>query len=572
MKKALLLLSLGCISGVMTAEMVAPKVFDLVSFQKISPDGRYVASEMYGSVQIFDLVANTSYDYFDETGMTPYGVGIGNSFGAGNILVGYAGGDEKAAYWQNGKWTLLPLGESDSHSNMANGISGDGSRICGTVCVIEMTLDDATMSVPALWQRNDDGEYETYTILPHPTVDFTGRAPQYVTALAISADGKTIAGTMTDCAGRLVTPVIYTQNDKGEWSYTLPMEKYINPNKIELPEDPGDYPQMPAAADYMSQEEIDAYNAAYDAWAAGGYEGDMPEYADYMSDENKALYNAAYSAWQAEAKVFEEKQEKYFEALNEIYESSVGIIYNNILLNPEGTQIAVTVVTEVPDPNGWFPGATKEINHVWILPLDGSEPVKYEDAECTAHTWNSDGSISGWGSIWAENPAAYILKDGNATSFRSYLTNIDSELTEWVNTNMKHVVETYDWDTEEVIQTEDYYVGLPLFSEDMKTLVSWTPTPWDYDIMYQGYVFDLSQFNGMHSAVVNDELKVYVDHAGTVIVDGTAVSVQVYNLQGVCVATANNISGATGITLETGAYIIKAVSENGTTSVAKVVK
>lgn len=574
MKKILLFLALGCVGANVNAEIKAPKIYDSVSFQKISNDGNLIASEVYGAVQIFDVKGNTQYDYIDETGgLEPYGLGIGNAFSKDNVLVGYAGGEANAAYWQNGKWTLLPLSDETSRSNIANGITPDGSRICGSVGVLEITLDDATMVLPAVWERGADGTYGKYTILPHPTQDFLGRAPQYITANTISDDGKTIAGTMTDCVGRLVTPVLYTQNEAGEWSYSLPMEKYFNPDKIEVPEYPGEYPQMPDATDYMSDEEIAAFNEAYQKWVDSFYEGEMPEYADYMTADEKAKYEEAYNKWLAEATEFEAKQDVYLDALEEIYNSSTGIVYNNILVSHDGKKIAVTAIRVEPDPNGWWPGATKDINNVWIIDLEGGETVKYEDALANVHAWNSDGSISAWGSIWDNNPAAYILANGKATSFYDYLTALSPELKEWVDENMSHVVETYDWETEEVIQSEECYVGLPLLSGDLKTLACWTPTPWDYDILYQGYVFDLAQFGGVDSAVVaGDDLKLYVDKAGEITVAGEAASLEVYNLQGVKVESAGHVSGPVDLKLDKGAYIVKAVSPAGKVAVAKVVK
>ncbi len=572
MKKALLFLSMGCICGAMNAEMVAPKIFDTVSFQKISPDGRYIVSEMYGQVQIFDLVENTVYNYIDEYGTQSWSIGIGNAFSEQNILVGSAEIDSNTAYWQNGKWHSLPLTGEEKSNNMANGITADGSRICGTVSIVEMTLDDATMTVPVMWQRNEEGTYDNYVILPHPEADYSGRAPQYVTAISISPDGKTIAGTVTDCAGRLVMPIVYTENENGEWSYSLPMEKFINPNHVELPPYPGEYPMWPDAKDYMTDEEIEAYNAAYDEWVANFYQGEMPEYTAYMTEEEKASYEAAYDNWQKEATEFEEKQSLFLEALDEICSASTSIVFNNILLSPDGKQIAVTAITVVPDPNSWIPGGTKEIPHIWTIDLASGEIQKYEDAEANLHGWYADGTITAWGNIWDANPAAYILKDGKSTSFVDYINGINPELQAWVKENMTHVVESYDWETEEVIQEEGLYVGLPLFSADMKTLACWTPTMWDYDIMYQGYVFDLAQFNGVNSAVAAGDLAVYVNQAGDIVVNGDAATLRVYNLQGVCVASASNVSGVVDVTLASGVYVVKAVSANGVVNVAKVVK
>lgn len=570
MKKTLLFLSLGCISGMMNAEFVAPRIYDTVSFQKMSPDGHYIVSEVYGQVQIFDLFENSVYDYMDESGIQTWGVGIGNAFNELNTLVGSAVTENNAAYWQNGKWYSLPLTGEEKSSNIANGISADGSRICGTVSIVEMTFDDATMTLPVVWERNSEGTYNNYVILPHPDVDHTGRAPQYISAISISADGKTIAGTLTDCQGRLITPIIYTENEDGEWSYSLPMQQFINPNHIEIPEDPGEYPAWPDAKDYMTEDEVAAYNAAYDEWAANYYQGEMPEYTDYMTAEEKALFEAAYAEWQEEAAIFEEKQTLFLDTLEEIANASISTLANNVFLDKEGKKIAVTAITQIPDPNSWF--GVRDEESVWVLNLENNDIVKYENADAHVNYWYEDGTLVAWGNIWSENPEAFVLKDGKATPFRDYICGVNNEIQEWVKENMTHITEVYDWDTEEVIEQEDLYVGLPLFSADMKTVACWTPTPWDYTIMYQGYVFDLSQFDGVKSVVTPGDLKVYVNEAGDIVVNGVAATLEVYNIQGVCVASASNVSGVVNVSLANGVYVVKAVSAAGVVNVAKVVK
>ncbi|MDE6288420.1 MAG: T9SS type A sorting domain-containing protein [Muribaculaceae bacterium] len=573
MKKTLLLLSLGCVSGMMSAEMVAPKIFAPAVFQKMTPDGRYVVSEMYGMVQIFDLVENKSYDYFDENANDMWSVGIGNSFNEQCVLVGSAQTESNAAYWQNGKWYSLPLTGEEKNTNIANAITPDGSRICGTVSIVEMTLDDATMTVPVLWQRNAEGTYDNYIVLPHPEADHTGRAPQYISAISISPDGKAVAGTVTDCQGRLITPIVYTENENGEWSYSLPMSQFINPENIEIPENPGEYPEWPDAKKYMTPEEVAAYEAAYDEWVQNFYQGDMPEYADYMTAEEKAQYEAAYTAWQEEAAVFEEKQTVYLDALEEICNTSVSCLDNNVFFSPDGKSIAVTAVTFVPDPDSWIPGGTKDVDHVWTIDLASGAIQKYEDCEAHVNNWYPDGTIVAWGNLWGENPESYLLKDGKSTSFYDYLTSINPELKAWVDENMKHVVEIYDWETEEVIQQEGIYVGVPVFSADMKTVASFTSTSaWAPELMYEGYVFDLAQFDGVNSAVAAADLQVSLNEAGDIVVNGVAATLEVYNLQGVCVASAANVSGVVNVNLANGVYVVKAVSAAGVVNVAKVVK
>lgn len=568
MKKLLLLLSLGCIGATMSAEF-APKTFDLTVFQKMSPDGRYVVSEFYGSIQIFDLVENTSYDYIDPDGMMTYTAGMGNSFNAQNVFVGCAETDANAAYWKDGEWHSLPLVDETAFSNIANGITPDGSRICGTVGQVEkITLDDALMSVPAIWNLNADGTYDQCVTLPHPTTDFLGKVPQYITALAISDDGKTVAGTITDCAGRLVSPIVFTEDADGEWSYKLPMERFCNPDKLELPEDPGEYPSEPDPTTYMTEEKAQEYNDAYNEWMET-WQGDAPDPKSYMTEEQIAEYDAAKAAYETAVEEYDQKQEEYYGVLDAIYTTSTGIEFNNIGLTPDGKKIVVSTVTSVPDPNSWF--GTKEIPHVWVIDLETEEIFAYEDAEANFNAINADGSITAWGDINAEEPTAYILKDGVTTSFYDYLTAISPECKEWVDENMKHEVEVYDYETEELTTVERICVGYPLFSADNKVVACWTPTPWDWGIMYQGYVFNFNETDAV-KAIATSDLRVGVNKAGEIVVKGTAASLEVFNLQGVCVFKAANVSGVVAESLPAGAYIVKATAADGLAKVAKVVK
>ena len=70
-------------------------------------------------------------------------------------------------------------------------------------------------------------------------------------------------------------PIIYTQNENGEWSYTLLMENKFRPEGMEWPKYPENLPKSPEAIDYMTDEMRNSYTQAMNDWADGGYDPDL---------------------------------------------------------------------------------------------------------------------------------------------------------------------------------------------------------------------------------------------------------------------------------------------------------
>ena len=236
-----------------------------------------------------------------------YTLGLGNCVTPdGSIILGSTNQNGDAAFYTNGEWHQLNVADADQ-TNLSNGITPDGSRICGSIGLNPMTFDNVIMQVPVYWDRNADGTYSDYHALPYPTEDFFGQKPQYVTALCITTDGKTIAGQMVFGNGGMKIPVIYKEDEKGEWSYSLPTKDLFNPDGLEAVEDPGDGPMGPNYEEYMTQDELDAYYAAINDY----YEGiisDYPDMDDYMSDENREAYNEALETYQTK---YDEWLDKY---------------------------------------------------------------------------------------------------------------------------------------------------------------------------------------------------------------------------------------------------------------------
>ncbi|MDE5554691.1 MAG: hypothetical protein K2J10_05855, partial [Muribaculaceae bacterium] len=242
MKKSLLfcLAVATCVSPMM-AETKTPTIYPNASFQHISANGRFIVSELYGTVTIYDLFEDTS-EIFDpgEYFENEYSLGLGNCITAdGSVILGGTNSLD-AAYLENGEWVQLNVPDSNK-TNLCNGITADGSRICGSVGLNNMTTDDVIMQVPAYWNRNANGDgYGECHVLPYPTKDFFGGKPQYVTAVSISNDGKTIVGQVQFSSGFMAAPIVYKEDADGNWSYSSPTKYLFNPNEITAVENPGE--------------------------------------------------------------------------------------------------------------------------------------------------------------------------------------------------------------------------------------------------------------------------------------------------------------------------------------------
>lgn len=571
-------MALGACVASADGAIVEPKVYDNASFQALSADGRFAVSELSGIVTIYDFKENKE-TVFEPNGEYYYGVGLGSCLTAsGDILVGNTKESVNAAYYDGESWKELSVPNPEG-TNLANSITPDGSRICGSVGFHEMSLDDAVlMQAPVYWDRNEDGGYGECHLLPYPQKDLYGSTPQYVTAIAISDDGKTIAGQVVDCRGMMVVPIVYKQADNGEWSYTLPTGDLFNPEGLEPVADPGDGPACPSQEQYMTQEEIDAYNAAYNEWVAGGYNGAFPEYTDYMTEDEQAAYVAAYDKWVEEFQDWDEKYQAFDEYYFGVYENSPTFLFNSELLSGDGSTIAVCATTERFDPNSWFGYVT--VCSPWTLDLASGDVVKYEYEKSLVITGLADDGVLLAGTEIGTFPMeGFVLRDGEVTDILDYLAALSPEYTDWFKKNMTHEVLTdyvyneEDDEWEEVFE-ELTYTGMPHATRDMKVLTLWNDASWDmsYSMFAQGVMLDLSGDAGSVESVSASGMEMYLDAMGTLHVADDVVSVAVYDIAGACVASETAPAGTVALQLGHGVYVVKAQHADGATEVLKIAR
>lgn len=302
----------------------------------ISPNGEWVAGLISdGDAIIRNLKTGEMWPYF-SSGSRYYYVGYGTPVSNNGVVVGGTT-TANASYWENGAWHPLPVPDRNFICNAVS-ITPDSGIICGGVGAAAFGGEDTenTMLFPGLWYRQEDGSYSDPIILPHPDKDMTGRAPQYISAIAISDDGKTVAGEITDYFGARTEPIVYRCDDDGNWSYLRLGEKMLNPSGIIFPEWPGGLPDdilMPTQEWYMTQEQIDAFVEAFNEW---DNTGEPPHYEDFMTPEAVEEYRKDLQAYWDLVLPWQENFDKFMSLYKQYLSQGTSFARNQARLSPDG--------------------------------------------------------------------------------------------------------------------------------------------------------------------------------------------------------------------------------------------
>ncbi|MCM1164243.1 MAG: T9SS type A sorting domain-containing protein, partial [Muribaculaceae bacterium] len=553
-----------------------PEIINDFKAYRVSPDGRYIAGDGYSSVYIKDLQDNKTYDYVGDQMTTDYSVGHGNAWSANGILVGSTVFDGDASYWKDGKWHQIA---SCAKYPMAftNAITADGKMIVGDVSNLENEETAAysgLMMVPALWEDKDgNGEYETELLLPHPDKDLFGATPQYVNALNVSEDGKVIAGQVVDCTGFYCYPIMWKQNAGGKWEYSYPGINLFNPDKLVLPEFPGEScsAEYPEAQNFMTDEEKATWQAAYNAWVESGYSTEYPEPKNYMTAEEWAAYEAAMEAYN---KAYEEWSTLYA-AWSEVYyailDSSPVYEFNSSTMSAGGRWLVQNAVKQ--GETFWDP------SFYYAVRLD----LWTGDAKCMPTAQNVVATCVGENGamIGTELPSmmstkqqqAYICPAG-ADEFvllYDHFKSVKPEYATWMEQNMAHDIESYDPETFEPVTLKDVLVtGAPYCNKDMTTIVCGVESVWASEYEFYSYLF-----GGLESGIrditapASTMLLLKAMRGGDVIVSGEAASIAVYDINGRQVYSAAEATGVVSTGLPSGIYIVKALDAAGHQTIVK---
>ena len=468
MKRILSLVTIAVIAASSYAQV--PQIHPNEAFAGVSPDGKYAVSVLYSNVVIHDLATDKKYEYSED-----FYVGSGNYISNTGIVVGSTM-TPTASYWKDGEWYIIESG-SDRLMSKADGITADGIRIVGAVAPESYGGDyEGLMLTPCYWDFNADGTLGDLHALPFPSKDLTGRTPQYVTAVRVSDDGKTIAGQVVDYSGNVCQPIVYRQNEDGEWNYTLINNELFYPEGVVIPEDPGE--DSPEITDFMTEEELAAYQQALDDWDAAGT-GDWdtyPNYWDYMTAEE-------YAAYQTSSDEYWEKSNAFYDALNQLFSAVPTFEFNNVLMSRDGKSYVTTDIKVYFDPMTWSQW-TENIPYVFNIENEEGKYVTYPNAEVNliVSSMTDDGTILAAKQASMDDPStiAYILPAGveKFETLYDYMTTANPTLGSWIKENMYHEYEVIDWDIYDYVKTGAILTGIPFASADMSVIVLGVENIW----------------------------------------------------------------------------------------------
>lgn len=547
----------------------------------ISPNGQWVAGDLSDGTTIIRNLDTDQFWVSVSNGSTVfYYIGSGQTPVSNvGIVVGSTTMDD-AAYWENGKWTQLSV-PNPQFTNTARSITPDGSIICGGIGNSAMSVEaEHIMSLPVLWYRQSDGSYGEPFILPHPTKDFTGRAPQYITAYAITPDGKTVAGQVIDNSGFYPQPIIYHCDDAGQWSYTLLAGNLINPTGVEFPPYPGelDDPQ-PSQEEYMTEEEIAAFTAAFDAWRddPDASNDDMPTYEEFMTQDEIAAFTAAYSHWYWDLyEPWDAAYSKFMVAFEQVIDKGYVFIMNNVGLTADGKYYATTRKQTIVRPGDveYSPSITYPI----LFTTDGSEYTELNGSSSDYNTRLSslalDGSILGVAEegILPQRAIIFPIGEKEAMPLEDYIYDQGNpELTEWMEDMMYHDAADGVSESGQLHYGQYMCSGIPFANFDMSYVICATATDGWYEPTEPYYSWAFSTgLNLKVDGVDASQGSIKVLPGGMIELDGDFASLSIYDLTGALLFSTDT-TGSTVIStgLPSGLYLIRALSPAGTPTVLK---
>ncbi len=574
MKKVLLLTaSAFC---VLQAAAIEPTMLNNVTINNLSPNGKWGVSSAYEMV-IFDFENDKQYVYAQDPDDpdqwdTSYSSGSSSCISNNGIVVGSVTMDS-GAYWANGEWTLLKASCAiEKGTILPMSITPDGNRIVGLASI-------GKMSVPGYWEANGDGTYGDFKQLPYPALDFTNRTPQYVSANSISDDGKIIVGQVTDNFGSWHYPIIYRENEKGEWSYTVYHQELLNPTNVEFPsaDEILDEVEWPDPMSYMTESQLAAYNEAvenYDYESGDPYP--MPE--NFLEGEQLAEYMKAvgpYKEWFDQLGMINSGLEKM------ATDGGYSFVFNNVWLSGDGKTLAMTVEKTIPSDDPYSFG--NSVTYPCIFDLENDEYKIYEgDLNLLVSFIGKDGGVlASTYSTGATYPSGYIMPAG-ASEFmplEKYVASISSETAEWMKDNMTHSCQVgMDEEYAPIFETV-MVTGLPTATADLTTFATWTETgmfeecingtvPEDYPYMIS-YMFTIDNPAGVTSPVVAGEGVSVSVEGGLINISGDAVSLAIYDLNGRVVLSVANPASVVDPALASGFYIVKAYAADGSSVTVK---
>lgn len=360
-----------------------------------------------------------------------------------------------ACYWKDGKEIELPQpAEGDAaHDAMGNAfsVSANGKYIIGGVSTGAGYSADNLMMEPVIWTLQADGTY-SYEVLPYDKTDFSGRAPQYISAQCITEDGKFVVVQVRDYSGAVMYPIFYTKQDDGTWTRkTFGAGFFWDEEKIAaLPEYPvNPSKEIPNAITYFTKQDtidynkaVDNYRAALDQCQQGILDwAELPVYPQYWM-----FISEKRDQWVADSTAYMDKANKYNDDVIDYlgkFQAALNnksIVMNQWSMSTNGKYIA----TAMEDNNLRY-------TYPAYFDLTGEEPQLKLVESITSGLATS---VSNNGTLIANAPAmeytrnASVIniteKDAQPVPFYDYIAARDAKAGEFLKTNYSFNVPVSD--------------------------------------------------------------------------------------------------------------------------------
>lgn len=567
MKRKLFILG-ATLAGTLLCHSFVVEQYDGFRASWLSDDGRFVISSNSG-IAIRDRLNDKTYTYGSSTR-----IGAGNAVSDNGIIVGCTDACTVPAYWIDGEWHPLPHPMTGVTYARADGITPDGNVIIGTLDCTSQTKVAYPSVQPVMWVKNaETGEYE-FEMLPFPALDFTGTSPQQVCATYVSDDAKTIMGQVTDRRGFVDYNMVIRTGADGEKTVTTPGLERLVKEGAEWPEWP-ERPVKPKEADYMTPDEILAFNKANQAYkdsleivSLTGINPRAPWPKDFIK-EHKDEWNESLAKYEEESSSYL----KRLYAFNDAYAANLydtKFSFKTEILSHNGKYAASGYVYGDPYAD---PSVTKK--EAWCSPIlyqmDGEEETNsvfehkslmvnslFDDGSMVVSTPTDDGSIA--------SRDSYMLADftDGLRPIDQWIAEVCPEAYEWIDQKLRFDV-TAEQAADGVASEKRLLCGTVRLSKDQTKMVTYMYHP--VDKRYITYFFDFAKTDGVATEVVNSMLDA-VTANGELVVYGAPERIALFDMSGRNLLSVNSPAERISINgMDKGVYVVMLTKGSQTKSV-----
>lgn len=544
----------------------------------ISENGKYACSANEGVVVLWNTEKDNNTTTFDD--QYYYCDGVSND----GMMAGSVGptGYEQPIIFTTGKTIYLPMPEDRVWAyGSARGISSDGKFVCGHLSDASVNImDNTTAIIPVVWEI--DGDNITCTILPYAEKDFTGRCPQGYHPLLVSESKNRILGRQIDYSGFGGAIIVWDRTAPGEpWTYTILGEDLQYKDGPDFPEYP-DEPKNIEYSDYMTEEEIAAYETAYNNWCNNGYVGNAPKREEYITDETrKAQYLEAVEEYNKAAEEYNNKVNEFY---NIYYErkSDYSLDLYSFSGSFNGRYVGCLVTKMEFDDYGW----PTDVPYPCYYDIDDNCKLTILDDEKYAN-FGLSGRISDNGDLAVSKPAratmfdarnSYVITagDNKIVNVYEYLGKTNEGKVNrqtFADGGLEFSWTGYDMETYEQVEVKDsILVGTLLLSADGKNAAGFTTDPNTFTIT--SWALNSFTTTGINTAKVSKAeavLRSNIIEDGVIEFVADVENAALFDLSGAALYSGKPQGSSIAAPAQEGIYILKAKLKNGAVRTDKIV-